>query len=179
MKNEDQGNGRIIRLLHRLLAATRFLPLLGIVGSLLLAAALFVVGLWRAVVLAFGIIEAVTDDSTAKVFAVATIEDIDFFLIATALYITGVGLYELFVGATPNLPSWLIIESLDDLKDKLLGAVVVVLAVTFLATATKWKGDGGELLQYALAVSAVILAITIYGSFRRDKHGGSSKAPHA
>ena len=44
------------------------------------------------------------------------------------------GLYELFIAKAP-LPGWVEIRTLDDLKTKLLGLIVIALAVIFLGAA--------------------------------------------
>jgi uncharacterized membrane protein YqhA len=49
----------------------------------------------------------------------------------TVFYIIALGLYELFVDDRVELPQWLIIRNIDDLKNKLAGVVVVVMAVLF------------------------------------------------
>lgn len=40
-----------------------------------------------------------------------------------------------------QLPDWLEIHTLDDLKDKLIGVIVVVLAVLFLGQIVAWDGQ--------------------------------------
>jgi uncharacterized membrane protein YqhA len=47
---------------------------------------------------------------------------IDAFLIAIALYVFTVSIYELFV-ADLNLPDWMIAHNLDELKAKLSGII--------------------------------------------------------
>ncbi len=53
-------------------------------------------------------------------------------MLAVVLYIMAVGLYELFIDDNLDLPAWLVIHNLEDLKEKLVGVVIVVLAVFFL-----------------------------------------------
>jgi len=42
---------------------------------------------------------------------------VDSLLLATVLLVIGYGLYELFVGSKVQLPPWLVIKDLDDLKN--------------------------------------------------------------
>lgn len=56
------------------------------------------------------------------------------------------------------MPHWLVITDLDDLKGKLLGVIIVLLAVTFLGDVVTW--DGSEsILWLGLAIGLVLLAL--------------------
>jgi len=101
-------------------------------------------------------------DSTAtagKAAAVGFIQAVDLLLIATVFYIVSVGLYELYIDDSIVLPSWLHIRSLDDLKNKLLRMVVLVLAVEFLAQVAKWGGEP-EIAALGAAIGFVTAALT-------------------
>ena len=65
-------------------------------------------------------------------------------------------LYELFIDSETPVPNWLDINTLDDLKSKQVGVVVVLLAVTFLRFATAW--DGGRGILYLRAGIALVIA---------------------
>lgn len=71
------------------------------------------------------------------------------------------GLYELFIDNTLKLPEWLQIRTFDDLKNKLVGVVLVVLAVLFLGHVVAWDGSR-DLLGFGLAIAAVIAALTFF-----------------
>jgi hypothetical protein len=105
------------------------------------------------------------------------IELIDIFLLGTILYIVALGLYELFIDATLPVPSWLQIATLDDLKDKLVGVVVVLLAVTFLGRAVVWNGSG-QILPLGAAIALVIAALAL-PRWQRTKDGKPGVAPGA
>ncbi len=95
------------------------------------------------------------------------IELADVFLLATVLYIMSLGLYELFIDDTIPLPDWLRIHSLDDLKNKLVGVVAVVLAVSFLGSVI--KGIEPQALAYqGVGIAAVVAAM---GYFLGGKKG--------
>jgi len=97
---------------------------------------------------------------------VAFIEVVDVFLLATVLYIIAVGLYELFIGEL-QLPSWLVIKNLDDLKGQLISVVVAVLAVLFLGTIVGSKNESPLVL--GLAISPMIVALTLFLSYKTTK----------
>jgi uncharacterized membrane protein YqhA len=82
-------------------------------------------------------------------------------LLATVFYIIALGLYELFIDSSLPMPPWLEFHTLDDLKDKLLRVVVVLLAVLFLGQLVQWKGDT-EILALGAAVALVIGAISFF-----------------
>ena len=73
------------------------------------------------------------------------IEVIDLYLIGTVFYITALGLYELFIDDQVPTPGWLHITHLNDLKGKLLGVAVVIMAVLFLGHLVSWDGGSGHL----------------------------------
>nr|WP_017318610.1 YqhA family protein [Mastigocladopsis repens] len=96
-----------------------------------------------------------------KIMVLSFIEIIDMFLLATVLYITGLGLYELFIDNRIKVPAWLEIRSIDDLKAKLASVVVVILGVVFLGQAVKWEG-GTDILAFGVAVGLVIATLTYF-----------------
>ena len=102
--------------------------------------------------------QAISGDLYKKDAVLEFIELADVFLLATVLYIMALGLYELFIDDSIPLPAWLSIHSLDDLKNKLVGVVAVVLAVTFLGSVI--KGIEPQSLMYqGVGIAAVVGAM--------------------
>ena len=62
------------------------------------------------------------------------VEYVHTFLVGTVLFITAVGLYQLFI-TDVKFPGWLRIDSTEDLETNLIGVTVVVLAVNFMSRA--------------------------------------------
>lgn len=155
--------------MQRLLGLTRFVVLLGVLGSLAASAMLFLIATLRAVGNLAQISSYLADASSVKRLAVDVIFLADYFLIATALYIVSVGLYELFIGELKLPPRlhWLKISTLDELKDRLTGVVVTVLAVTFLGAASTWGGN--DILSFGLALAAMIVALGAFGWLTRGQ----------
>lgn len=153
--------------MKRFVSLTRYMILFGVLASLLLSAVLFLLGAVQSVLMISDAVYALGEDEVAKKFAIAAVNMADFFLIASGLFIVGVGLYELFIGKL-DLPAWLIIESLDDLKEKLISVVVVVLAVTFLSQIANWDGTT-NLLPYGASIALVIFALTIFNFLKLTK----------
>ncbi len=154
---------------RRLLGASRFLIMIPVAGSFLAATALLAYGGLEIVQLVGETIAkgAVTAKG-AKALALECIEVVDLFLLGTVFYIIALGLYELFIDDRVQLPQWLVIHDLDDLKDKLAGVVVVVMAVLFLGQVVTWDGER-DLLGYGVAIALVIAALTYFLSLSKAK----------
>lgn len=159
--------------MEKLLGLTRYVVLLGVLGTLAAAAILFLSGLLQVGKIFLQVPQYLSDSVGLKKLAIAVIQLADYFLIATALYIVSVGLYELFIGHVklPEHLSWFRISTLDELKDRLIGVSVTVLAVTFLAIAANWTG-GTDVFSFGLALAAVIIAL---GIFARLTLGGKNR----
>lgn len=155
-----------------LLGASRFLVILAVIGALLAATTLLVYGLLETVQLISNTIQnGEVTRKVAKALALEFIEIIDLFLLGTVFYIVAIGLYELFISTNVKLPNWLTINNLDDLKNKLIAVVIVVLGVLFLGQVVSWDGER-DLLGYGVAVALVIGALSYFLS---QKSGGNSK----
>ncbi|MCQ8894193.1 MAG: YqhA family protein [Methanolinea sp.] len=146
---------------------SRVIFLLAVLGSALLAVSLFVYGFTITLSsLFFAFSHFSLDIEGMKAAMAVAVELVDLFLVATVFYIIALGLYELFIAKAP-LPGWLKICNLDELKEKLLGLVVIALAVLFLGESLVWPNGSGDLLVYGLANAAVISAISLYVWMKR------------
>ena len=149
-------------MLSRFLASSRYLVMIAVIGSFLSATAILVYG-GIEVILLIGdaFFSGKIDGKVAKSLLVSFIEIVDLFLLGTVIYIIAIGLYELFIDDQIRLPDWLEIHTLDDLKDKLIGVIVVVLAVLFLGQIVAWDGQR-DLLSYGVSIALVIAALTYF-----------------
>jgi uncharacterized membrane protein YqhA len=146
---------------------SRYLVYIAVIGLLIAALAVFVFG---------GITTLTTTISTfqhgefnaegARVVSVEFIELMDLFLLGTVLLITSIGLYELFLdpGVSAVIPEWLSVTNLEQLKFNLLAVVVVMLGILFLGAVAGEQPEGTGILQYGVAISAVLagLAVVVY-----------------
>ena len=139
----------------RFLSLSRYLTLLAVVALLVTALAAFGWGIIKTVDAAAVILSSGGLDSAA---AIAIIEVVDAFLISAGVLIFALGIYELFIGEL-NLPEGIQVHTWHDLKAKLGGILVLVMAVKFLEKVVEWK-NGLETLYFALAI-AVIAAVLI------------------
>ncbi len=158
--------------MQRLIGLTRFIVTLGVFSSILVSLFLFIAVTVRTVTL---LIEEVprlglgTEDAT-KTLVVAAIEQADTVLIAAALLIIGIGLYELFIGQIENVPHWLEVKTLDDLKEKLISLIVAVLAVNFFIYVSEWDGQS-DILSLGLAIGAVVLSLASFNLIKAATKG--------
>ena len=149
--------------MKRALGLSRFIAVIGSLSSLLIAFLLSVSVAVRTVSLIVGTFPwlELGDEKVAKALTVAAVEQADVILIAAALLIIGIGLYTLFIGQVERLPPWLDIETLDDLKDKLVSVVVAVLAVNFFTRVVEWQG-GLDILYLGGAMGLVIVSLAAF-----------------
>ena len=96
-------------------------------------------------------------------FSVDLVALMDKFLLASALLLFAVGLYELFIGEL-NVPAWLEIRNLHDLKTRLASVVILVMAVTFLEHLIEWTDPKG-LLYFAGAIALVSASLIAFAQF--------------
>jgi uncharacterized membrane protein YqhA len=157
--------------LRPILNASRYLVIAAVVGALAASLALFIYGLAETVVVIVqAIAKAEVSSKGAKALALEFIEIVDLFLLGTVLLMISLGLYELFINSDLKLPEWLQIRTFDDLKLKLVGVVIVVLAVLFLGHVVAWNGER-DLLRLGAGIAAVIAALTYFLSTSKGGKG--------
>jgi uncharacterized membrane protein YqhA len=147
--------------MRRFLESSRYLILLAVVGTFVMSAALQVGGLLRVVKVIVTLVdEASKGADVYRSLIVDGVGVIDIFLLGTVLFIVSTGLYQLFVDPKAAFPGWLNIQTLDELKVKLIGVIVVALLVAFLGYAFEWTG-GTDILAVGLAIAAVVVAAVL------------------
>jgi uncharacterized membrane protein YqhA len=161
-------------MLARVISSSRFLIIIAVLGSFLGATALLVYGAYDTIAVFGGVLGDI-GKVKAKQLLLDVIELIDVFLLSTVFYVIAVGLYELFIQDNLPLPKWLEFHTLDDLKDKLVGVIVVALAALFLGQTVSWDGKT-DLLGYGVAVALVIAALTYFltqkvGQAKKESEG--------
>lgn len=143
-----------------ILEKSRYLTLIGIVSLLVAALTAFAWGTLRTFHAVTLVIKSLGADAA---ITIEFIEIVDSFLIATAILIFAVSLYELFIGEI-NLPEWMLAHNLHDLKAKLSSMVVLVMGVKFLQKLVDYK-DAEDLLRVGLSIAAVSAVLIAFGYF--------------
>ncbi len=147
-----------VRFVARLAGFSRYLVVAPIIGLFVAAVVLTAVAVVDIVKITM---EVVTGHLRLEQTVVAFIEVADIFLLAIVLYIMALGLYELFIDSHLPLPEWLIVRSLEDLKEKLLGVVVVVFAIFFLGRVIE-SDNAIDLLYMGVGIAAVIASLAYF-----------------
>jgi uncharacterized membrane protein YqhA len=101
----------------------------------------------------------------------------DLFLIGATLMIAAFGFYDLFIGRIGGpdvqLPGWLRMHDLNDLKARVISMIILVAAVSFADDVVESKG-GLDTLYVGVGVAAVIAALTAFLHFGRMEGGERS-----
>jgi uncharacterized membrane protein YqhA len=145
----------------RVLAWTRYILLVPVLGSFLASVTLLLYGGAAAIGIIYELVMSLRHGGLdSKALSVEFVQVIDEFLLGTVFYIIAVGFYQLFISRDLRLPSWLETRSLDDLKDKMVRIVIVLLGIIFLQQVVRWDGQR-ELLGFGLSIALVILALSL------------------
>ena len=155
-------------MMTRILSGTRFLILVPILGLALAASFFFLFGgLGLICTLVEVLVTAIAHPGVAHTASlpveVEIVEYVHRFLIGTVLYITAVGLYQLFIHQI-QFPSWLKIDSTEELETNLIGVTVVVMAVNFMGVVFTQATD--DLLRYGVGIALPIAALSLYIGLR-------------
>ena len=150
--------------MRHFLGFSRYFILIAVISSIVAAIALTIYGglaVGSSIAQIAGSIElgSITKKEV-ETYALEFISLIDIFLLSTVLYVVGIGLYELFIDPEIPVANWMRIGSLDDLKDKLTGVVIVLIGVDFLGDYVESDGEI-NILWSGLSGAAIILALTL------------------
>jgi len=147
---------------------TVFVPAIAaILGALLLMAQ-------GSIAVVFAVIDSIVSQTPLKEVIVDVLTAVDAILLGTVLLVIGYGLYELFVDTEVDVPPWLEIRDLDDLKSKLIGVVVAIIAVVFVGVLVD-STRAGDVLAYGAGAGALVLGLGAFAWATRRKTGPTSK----
>lgn len=150
--------------MRRLIEVSRFAVIIPSVASIIGAIVLMFLGSIEIVRSAANV---VLKQEPLKDTVVAILTSVDAILLGTVLLVIGYGLYELFVDTNLEVPDWLEINTLDDLKAKLIGVVVAIIAVIFVGVLVDAQSPN-EVMYYGVGAGAVVLALAAF-SFTSKK----------
>jgi uncharacterized membrane protein YqhA len=165
-------------LFKRILGGSRFVISVAAIGAFLASMTLLLYGVGVVVVTIKDLLSDLHfDEKGTKSLSLIFIQLVDTFLLGTVIYIIAIGLFELFVDDDLPTPKWLHISTLDDLKEKMVGVVIVLLGVTFLSQATNWSGDR-SIIYFGVAIGFVIISLVLSTTFTQliGKKKNASKA---
>jgi uncharacterized membrane protein YqhA len=159
---------------HRALASSalnsRFIAIFAILGTALSAFAVYIYGAAFVVISVWDTVTAGRpSEDGLKHLTLQLVESTDAFLLGTVLYIVSIGFFQLFIDSDLNIPGWMRITNLDQLKSKLIGVIVVLLGVTFLGKVSNWRA-GSDIAYLGVAIGAVIISLAYFGFKANEKH---------
>ncbi|ULH13838.1 YqhA family protein (plasmid) [Deinococcus sp. KNUC1210] len=161
----------------RAIGQSRFIVLLAVISVLLVAIALFLLGVLQALAGIWGAVHAVASGQfAATALTIQFLEIVSTMLKAVVFYIIGVGLYSLFI-APLNLTVSLGVETLNDLEDKIVSVVIVILAVTFLEHFVHWD-EPLQTLEFGAALALVVGSLVFFQRYSHQaKEAQQDRAP--
>lgn len=171
--NEDKKRSRVEKTFEFFLWESRLLVLFAVISCLLGALLLFIMGS-KDIYNAFQSLVATSSDHAYNdsIF-IHVIGAVDLFLMGIVLIIFSFGIYELFISKIDIARlhtdiKILDISSLDELKNKFLKVIIMILIVNFFKTILKIQFTTPlEMLYYALSIFA--LAFGGYFMQKKDK----------
>ena len=145
-----------------------FVPAIAsIIGALLLMAQ-------GSISMVKAVIDAVSSDYGLKATIVEVLTAVDAILLGTVLLVIGYGLYELFIDADLDVPLWLRVNDLDDLKSKLIGVVVAIIAVVFVGVFVD-SNRRADVLSYGVGAGALVVGLAIFAYATKKRESKSAK----
>jgi uncharacterized membrane protein YqhA len=125
------------------------------------------------------VFNAVIGDSSLKESIVDVLTAVDAILLGTVLLVIGYGLYELFIDTDIDVPQWLRVNDLDDLKSKLIGVVVAIVAVVFVGVFVD-SNRAEDVVSYGIGAGALVVGLAVFAwASRKDSKAlsGSPRSP--
>jgi uncharacterized membrane protein YqhA len=113
-------------------------------------------------------VDAAMYSTKLKDSIVGVLTAVDAILLGTVLLVIGYGLYELFIDTDVKVPSWLRVQNLDDLKSKLIGVVVAIIAVVFVGVFVD-SNRANEVISYGAGAGALVAGLALFAYAGRDK----------
>lgn len=150
--------------LRRVLGPARYIAIIAVIGLLATSVSTFGWSVARTVLFISDLFEGKwrTDEQV-----IALLKTIDIYLLALIQFIMVIGLYELFIGEL-DVPEWLKIDSIDDLKKSIVDILVIFVSVKGIEGLLKQK-DPLDALTFVGAAASLILVLTL---FRLAKEAG-------
>ena len=151
---------------ENVLWSTRFVVIIAVVLSIISSISLFLIGGWdiiQATIFNNPIFNENINNSNDLLFKI--ISSIDLFLIGIVLLIFGFGVYELFISEIDFAKdkfadSTLKINSLDQLKNKIIKVIIIVLIVKFFEKVLKLSHNfstPNDLLLFSISILSICI----------------------
>ena len=151
--------------MNRILARARYAVFIPALASILGALLLMFQG---SVAMVQTIIDVVAERTKLKLTIVEILTAVDAILLGTVLLVIGYGLYELFIDEDLDVPPWLQVQDLDDLKSKLIGVVVAIISVIFVGVFVD-TNRAADVISYGVGAGAMVTGLAVFAfATRKD-----------
>ena len=144
--------------MRRIVGLTRYAVIVPAIASMIGALLLMAQG---SIAMITVVIDSFITQMPLKESIVEVLTAIDAILLGTVLLVIGYGLYELFVDTNIEVPSWLQINDLDDLKSKLIGVVAAIIAVVFVGVFVD-SNRAADVVSYGLGAGALLAGLGLF-----------------
>ena len=144
--------------MKRIMGLTRYEVFVPAIASIIGALLLMAQGSWA---MLMAVIDSVSNGYGLKETIVEVLTAVDAILLGTVLLVIGYGLYELFIDADLDVPQWLRVYDLDDLKSKLIGVVVAIVAVVFVGVFVD-SNRASDVISYGVGAGALVVGLAIF-----------------
>lgn len=144
--------------MKKILGLTRYVVVVPAIASIVGALLLMGQGSLEMITV---VIDALTSGANLKETIVEVLTAVDAILLGTVLLVIGYGLYELFIDADIDVPMWLRVNNLDDLKSKLIGVVVAIVAVVFVGVFVD-SNRSQDVISYGVGAGALVVGLAIF-----------------
>ncbi|MFM2412456.1 MAG: hypothetical protein RLZZ587_789 [Actinomycetota bacterium] len=151
--------------MRRLLGLTRFVVIVPAVAAIIGAILLMAQG---SIEVALVVFDAIANQASLKDSLVGVLTAVDGILLGTVLLVIGYGLYELFIDSEIEVPEWLQVRDLDDLKSKLIGVVVAIIAVVFVGVFVD-SSRAEDVVSYGLGAGALVAGLALFALATKKK----------
>jgi uncharacterized membrane protein YqhA len=152
--------------MRKILGVTRYAVIVPAIASIIGALLLMAQG---SISIGVIVVEAILNNSYLKDTIVNILTAVDAILLGTVLLVIGYGLYELFVDPRLEVPVWLEVRDLDDLKSKLIGVVVAIIAVVFVGVFVD-TNRAAEVVAYGVGAGAMVAGLALFAlATRKDE----------
>lgn len=160
--------------MRKLFGLTRYAVFIPAVASIIGALLLMAQGSIEIVKV---VIDSIAMGAYLKDVIVGVLTAVDAILLGTVLLVIGYGLYELFIDSDLEVPAWLQVKDLDDLKSKLIGVVVAIIAVVFVGVFVD-ANRAAEVASYGLGAGALVIGLAVFAlATKKDSQKDKTAQP--
>ena len=144
--------------MRKIVGLTRYTVFIPAIAAMIGALLLMALG---SIAIIVAVVNSLRQFTPLKDVIVEVLTAVDGILLGTVLLVIGYGLYELFVDTEIEVPAWLQIKDLDDLKSKLIGVVVAIIAVVFVGVMVD-STRASDVVSYGVGAGALVLGLAVF-----------------